>query len=379
MKLGIDFRPALMGETGIGRSVREMTRAMVPSLGEREELMLFGVAFRQPPALRRDLDWIEGAPRVALVRSRFPNRLLQGLARLKLMGAESFTGPLDLYLHTDFTYAPLRKTPSILIVYDLCFLHPLAGYHPPAFCRVVGKRLRRALAAAKGVVVPSETVREDFERFFPDFTSPVRVVPLGGDHLARLEEDPETPEACALLEKHFLLSVGTFEPRKNRLRLLRAFEIVADAFPDLELLALGREGWLDEPFAAALQKSPFRPRIRILHDADDRLLRRCYEKALALVYPSLDEGFGLPLAEAMALGCPVITSNRSSLAEVVQDAALLVDPRDTRSMASAFQEVITDSALAGRLREAGKKRARELTWKRTAADILEFLRETLSR
>ncbi|MHC4943761.1 MAG: glycosyltransferase family 4 protein [Planctomycetota bacterium] len=374
MKLGIDFRPALLGETGIGRSVREMTRAMALLLEDHEEMKLFGVAFRQPEKLREDLDWILDARGVEFVRRRFPNRILQGLARLRMMGVESFTGPLDLFLHTDFTYAPLRATPSVLIVYDLCFLHPLAGYHPPAFCRIVGKRVRKALIRARGVVVPSRTVQEDLKTYFPDLGMPVRVVPLGGDHLLRPDESPGTGDEPAPFEKPFLLSVGTFEPRKNRLRLLRAFESVANDFPDLELMVLGRPGWLDEPFAKALEQSTFRQRITILHDADDRLLRRCYEKALALVYPCLDEGFGLPLVEAMSLGCPVITSNRSSMAEVVQDAALLVDPRDTRSMASAFRKVIQDASLGEKLRQAGKKRSRELTWGRTAADIMDFLR-----
>jgi glycosyltransferase involved in cell wall biosynthesis len=344
---------------------------MASQLDAADELVLFGVAFRQPAGLPADLDWIEKTPQVRLVRRRFPNRVLAGLGRMRLMGVESFTGELDLFFHTDFVYSPLLSTRSALLLYDLSFMRPDAGFHRQSFCAKVGARVRKALACAGGVVLPSESARKDLEHFFPDLKIPVCVVPLGGDHLLR---SFVRDEADVIAARPYFLSVGAFEPRKNRLRLLRAFEEAAAEMPETDLVMLGPAGWLDSPFQKALAASPAGSRIHLPGLVDDPLLRRYYEGAIALVYPSLEEGFGLPVAEAMALGCPVITSDRSSLPEVAGQAACLIDPMDEKALSQAMIRLVRDSNFRDNLIEAGKKRAAALTWQRTAAEILKFLR-----
>lgn len=371
MKLGIDFRPALLGQAGIGRTVRELSRALARRLDAADELVLFGAAFRQPAGLTPDLDWIRKTAQVRLVRRRFPNRLLAALGRMRLMGVESLTGGLDLFFHTDFVYSPLLKTRSALLLYDLSFMRPDAGFHSSAFCAKVAARVRKALACASGVVLPSESVRRDLAHYFPDLNIPVRVVPLGGDHLLRSAVSSKTDLVAS---RPYFLSVGTFEPRKNRLRLLRAFEEATDAMPETDLVLIGPAGWLDSPFQKALAASPARNRIHLPGLVDDPLLRRYYEGAIALVYPSLEEGFGLPVVEAMALGCPVITSDCSSLPEVAGQAAFLVDPMDERALARAMISLVRDPNFRVDMIEAGKERAEALSWQRTAAEIMKFLR-----
>lgn len=376
MILGLDFRPGLLGCAGIGRTVQELTRALAPLLGERDELVLFGAAFRQPgDETRPDRAWIEAHPRIRLVQRRFPNRLLTGLGALGWMGVESLTGPLDLFLHTDFVYSPLLRTPAGMILYDLTFMQSERGYHSPSFCRTIARRVAQALARARGVIVPTRAVEEDLHRHFPGLDIPVKVIPLGGDHLGRI---PAVLPATMEIPAPYFLSVGTFEPRKNRRRILRAFEAVSADHPRLRMVMVGTAGWLDEPFRAELVRSPIQRRIVLLDRVDDAALRHLYEHALALVYPSLEEGFGLPVAEAMALGCPVITSDRSSLPEVAGGAAILVDPHDEAALARAMDRIARERSLAEDLKTAGKKRAVALTWKRSAADTLNFLR-TLAR
>lgn len=375
MKLGVDYRPALFGRTGIGRTTRELCRAMAPLLERGEGMVLFGTAFRRPDADLLDHGRFATFTNVKVTAGRFPNRVLHLLGRMGLMGIERFTGPLDLFLYTDFVYTPLRSTPHVLFLYDLLFMDEGSGFHRPACCRRLATRVEAALARARGAVVPSQAVREDLERRFPGFRGPTAVVPLAGDHLP--PPGGPAPGLPAPPAAGYFLSVGTLEPRKNRLGLLRAFERAAAQGLAGALYAAGPEGWLDEPFRKALRASPVKDRVHLLGCVEDNVLARLYREARALVYPSLGEGFGLPVAEAFHAGCPVITSNVTALPETAGEAALLVDPRDPEALAEALLRVERDEGLRNRLKEAGRRRAEALTWRKSAEALLAFLREVV--
>ncbi|MFH1998286.1 MAG: glycosyltransferase family 1 protein, partial [Planctomycetota bacterium] len=211
---------------------------------------------------------------------------------------------------------------------------------------------------------------EDLRHYFPDLNTQVKIIPLGSDHLLPLADAGQ--EADDL--RPYFLSVGTREPRKNRLGLLKAFEAVAAEADALELVVVGRPGWMDNAFDEALAVSPVRDRVRMLEGVDDRELAAFYTNAVALVYPSLGEGFGLPVTEAMALGCPVITSDVTSLPQVAGGAAMLVNPSEVPSLADAMRKMASDPALRRSYAMAGKKRAAALTWKGAAADTLNLFR-----
>ena len=173
----------------------------------------------------------------------------------------------------------------------------------------------------------------------------------------------------------FFLSVGTFEPRKNHLGLLEAFVQAAPELPGTALVIAGAPGWLDAPFRERLARSGVKKRVHLMEAVDDHTLSRLYRDALALVYPSLGEGFGLPVAEAMAAGCPVITSNRPPLTEVAGQAACLVDPNDRSELASALVRLARDASMRRALSKAGRARAKDFTWPGTAERLLAFARE----
>jgi glycosyltransferase involved in cell wall biosynthesis len=374
MRFGIDFRPALFGGAGIGRCTREICRALPGLLHPGEEAVLFGVAFKKPEqALIRDIDF-KASPNVKIVRGRFPNRILNLLGRMGLTGLENFTGKLDLFLYTDFVYPSLKSTPSCMMLYDLLFMREESGFHSIAFCRSLQKRVGAALARARGVVVPSRAVQEDLERYFPEARLPVRVIPMGGDHLPEPKAPDKGPRPSS---GRYFLSVGTMEPRKNRLRILEAFERVASDLPGIQLVVAGRAGWMDDPFQERLKSSIQRSEVLLLPDPDDAYLSWLYRNAIALVYPSLGEGFGIPVAEAMTQGCPVITSNRSSMPEVARGAARLVDPLDVSSIAESLVYLINNEKVRDRMILDGTRRSSELTWRSTASQILDFLREIL--
>jgi glycosyltransferase involved in cell wall biosynthesis len=175
--------------------------------------------------------------------------------------------------------------------------------------------------------------------------------------------------------ENIVLHVGAIQHRKNILRLLEAFEIAAAA--DWRLILVGSAGFGWHEISQRIERSPARSRIELTGFIDDRHLSTLYERASLFVFPSLDEGFGMPVIEAMSAGVPVICSNTSALPEVAGDAAVLIDPHSTQEIAHAMTLVMEDRTLREDLIERGRERARQFTWanavEKTWAVYLELL------
>jgi len=379
MKIGIDYRPALLSRTGIGRYTREISAAMAGLLAADDELRLFSLSLApraaglpDPPtgSARRS------AGRVVAVRKRFPGRLLHLLGRFGLAGVETFTGPLDRFLYTDLVYPPLKTTPFCVVVHDLAFMRS-EEYHGHGFGRKVWKRMAPVLEKAAAIVVPSPATADDLVHHLPSAAKKVRVVAHGGEHLtAAAGVEARLPGEAAALGAYFL-AVGTLEPRKNWIGVLKAFESIAQSAPRAGLIFAGTPGWLYEPFLESLGRSKFRTRIRLMNGVDDRTLAGLYSHAIGLVYPSLWEGFGFPVAEAMSLGCPVITSNRSSLAWLAGDASLRVDPDSVEAIAAAMKRLALEKTLGEELALRGQDRIKSFTWTHAGRATLEVIGETI--
>ncbi|MFQ3661823.1 MAG: glycosyltransferase family 1 protein, partial [Chloroflexaceae bacterium] len=177
--------------------------------------------------------------------------------------------------------------------------------------------------------------------------------------------------SAAALEAPYFLYIGTIQPRKNLTRLIEAF---AHAGPDDALLVIaGRRGWLSEPIVRRVAELGLTNRVRFPGYVPDADLPALLSGALAFVFPSLYEGFGMPVLEAMACGAPVLTSTTSALPEVAGDAALLVDPCDTDAIAAALRRLAADAPLRASLRARGLVRAADFTWERCARKTLDVL------
>ena len=197
----------------------------------------------------------------------------------------------------------------------------------------------------------------------------------------REEKDTKTMTKSELLKKYdissnYILFVGTLQPRKNIARLIEAFASVkgkASSVKDLELVVVGKKGWLYEEILAAPEKFGIKDSVKFLDFVPTEDLPSLYEHALCYVLPSLYEGFGLPVLEAMKYGCPVITSNVSSLPEAGGDAAEYVNPEDVQDIAGKIEKVLGSEKLRKEMREKGYKHIKKFSWEKAAKETVDVL------
>jgi glycosyltransferase involved in cell wall biosynthesis len=344
---------------GVGRYVRALAGHLPMEAAVDRGAVEFLVA-RHP---HRQLA-AAGLPPAATHRLAWPGRLLTRtwvtLRRPSLPAG--LLEDLDLVHATSAAVPPTRGRPLVATVHDLAFRHYPEAY--PAAGRRYHERSARIVAdEAARVLVPSEATARDLAELYGVDRGRVTITPLG----AEVPPDPDRAGAQRLLHDlgvrgPFLLAVGTLEPRKNLPRLLDAFGEAAAGLPDHWLVVVGPVGW-----GPRLRPTWDSVRVKLAGPVGDRLLHALYQAADGLAYPSLYEGFGLPVLEAMANGTPVLTSDRSSLPEVAGDAALLVDPLDRAAIAAGLVRLAGDDALRRRLVEAGRRRAAGFTWRATAA------------
>ncbi len=263
---------------------------------------------------------------------------------------------------------------TVVTVHDLGYIHEPES-HPRRQRMMLDGTTRWNVRAATRVIAISGQTRDDLLTHYGVDPGKVTVVHHGLDH-ARFQ--PLAPgETSAVLAKHdisapYLLFVSTVQPRKNLPRLVEAFEAIDD--PDLALVIAGKSGWLSEPIEKRIQESRLANRIRRLGHVADEDLPALYSAADVFVLPSLYEGFGMGVIEAMACGTPVVTSNGSSLAEVAGGAAILVDPLDVSSIAASIREARTPASHR-QLRQLGITQASRFTWEQSAAATLNVIEE----
>ena len=186
---------------------------------------------------------------------------------------------------------------------------------------------------------------------------------------------PAAGRLPAGLRPGFLLALGTVEPRKNYRRLLAAYRLLRPR-TEIPLVVAGRPGWA---YGGALDELRAEPGVTYLGHVDDATLAALYESAAGLAFPSLYEGFGLPLLEAMERGLPALIGNRGSLPEVAAGAALEVDPEDVPALAAGLERLLSDRPLRRSLAAAGRKRAAAFSWRRSADAVLSVLIEAAGK
>lgn len=362
MRVGIDYRPALVGREGIGRYARELVRALV-ELGFGSSLGLFGYTLAGSRFSRAELGLL--GSRAELVRLRFPSRWIPALLERLGKGVDDLVGGCQVYHHTQPSLLAVREASEVATIFD-CIYAVEPDSMPADAAERATHTARAMVQRARRILVPSEYVAAEVVLVLGAHPAKVAVVPLGCDHVVR----DLPPEGFPPAREPYLLTVTRVDPRKNHLRMLRAFELlVREGLPHRWVVA-GRAGHRGEEFERALAASPVRARVEWRRSVRESELPRLYAQAELFLFASLSEGFGLPPAEAMACGAPVVASSTTSLPEVCGTAALLVDPTDAEAIFEAARRVLTEPDLARELRIAGRVRARELSWRACARRTL---------
>ncbi|MFN8454747.1 MAG: glycosyltransferase family 1 protein [Anaerolineae bacterium] len=274
-------------------------------------------------------------------------------------------------------YCPV---PALVTVHDLGYRYYPEAHRP--FDRwYLEWTTRRHTRVARHIIADSQATKADLVRFYGANPERITVVYLGRDETLGRVNDPQliaTAKNKYNIEGDYLLYLGTLQPRKNLLRLVEAFAQLINSgvqnysFASLKLVIAGSKGWLYNDIFARAQALGLAGRVLFpgFVAADDKAA--LLSGALAYVFPSLYEGFGLPVLEAMACGTPVLTSNSSSLPEVAGEAALLVDPHDTAHIIQGLSQLLTQPDLRCRLVEQGYRQIQRFSWARAAEQVKEI-------
>ncbi|TMK64379.1 MAG: glycosyltransferase family 4 protein, partial [Actinobacteria bacterium] len=344
---------------GIGTYIRNLVPAMArrdPSL----DIRLFHARFDQdgpPERWIRDF-WVEELP--APIRTLYPRWDLLGRPPLP----PSLEGSEIVHATNPAAIPPAGPGQRLVVtVHDLAF-----EYHPGMFPRLWRTMyrlgLRAAVARADAIVTPSRNTAEDLLSRTRVDPARLHVVPLAAS-IGVGGEDADATLARLKVREPYVLFVGTLEPRKNLVRLIRAYRRVAATGLPHALVLAGPLGWHHDALMREIALSG--PGDIVMTGAvSERDLDALYRAADAFVYPSLYEGFGLPVIEAMVRGIPTVASNTSAVPEVAGDATLGVSPRSVREIAQAIESVLTDLDLAERLAKRGRRQAERFSWDETA-------------
>ncbi len=288
---------------------------------------------------------------------------------------------VDVFHVGEFFLPPPGVCPYVATVYDVT-----TELFPQLHIRwnrwLHRRRLRWITRYANRIIAISESTRQDLLRMAPQAAQRSVCIHLahGSSAIPRFDDADTVARVLArygLTDRRYVFSVGTLEPRKNHRRLIEAFEALPESLHDVELAFAGGRGWKDAAVREALSGSSASNRINVLGFVPAGDLQALYAGATVFAFPSLYEGFGLPILEAMATGTPVLTSNVSSMPEVAGDAAILVDPTSPESIRSGLERLLTDAELRAQLSARGRARASQFSWRRTAEQTLEVYRKAI--
>ncbi|MEM8504543.1 MAG: glycosyltransferase family 1 protein [Cyanobacteria bacterium P01_D01_bin.1] len=397
MKVCLDTTPVTQQPSGVGLYILNL----IDQLAQQQVRKDLELHLIYQPQL---INWLKGTWQFPSQLQRYdrkqvlpvPVRLLNLLIRLSpVLTGELLTRYLesvDIVHGTGYSVYPSGRGARVMTVYDVSFaLYP---EYATSVSRSYYSAVKRCLQWTDLVITISESSKQDIMNCFQIPAERVWVTPLASrypilpSNSDEVEQDESrqfggVPKAFLSglnrhaaspnlkLDRPYLLFVGTLEPRKNITAIIQAFDQLKSGYGvDHQLLLVGRRGWLYEPIFAAIQQSSYRDYIHQLDYVAELFMSALYQNATAFVYPSYYEGFGLPVLESMSLGCPVVSSNASSIPEVAGDAAILVPPDDVDALADALYRLIESPSLRRHYVRAGYEQVRKFSWAKTAQSTI---------
>jgi glycosyltransferase involved in cell wall biosynthesis len=374
MRFGLDGTPLEQKKAGVGHYTVELARSLA-AIAPIHIFELVSPGF--PRSVGMELRFFR--PNL-----RFVNAGKTGLSR---RGWWSMSLPrycsqasFALFHGTNYELPYWSKCPTVLTIHDLSLLL-FPHTHEKRLVRRARLKLPLMARKADAIITPSEAVKREVCEHLGVETGKVFAIPEAARaafyRVPRAESDP----VCKRLgiEDEFILFVGTIEPRKNLISLVRAFEeLLRNTSLRPQLVIAGKEGWLSAELTAYLRDSAIKEHVLFTGHLSDDDLRALYSSCRVFVYPSLYEGFGLPLLEAMMCGAPVITSNVPSIIETVGDAARLISPADVNDIASAIKCMLEGDNEREHLSAAGMQHATKFSWTKTASATFDLYQKVIT-
>jgi glycosyltransferase involved in cell wall biosynthesis len=367
----VDYTPAYEQGGGIGRYVRELISALArqDSLTPYK-LFVSGASHSQLPiSPNENFVWKP--------TSITPKWLARIWYRVGMpLPVECFMGKVDLYHATDFVLPPtLPNTRTLLTVHDLSFVRvPEAA--SPNLKAYLDRVVPRSVKRANHILADSEATKNDLIEFYGISADSITVLLSGVDMRFHKVRDEKvlltTRKKYNLGTTPYIFSVGTVQPRKNYGRLIQSLARLRLSGYDINLVIAGGRGWLEDPIYENIRVNKMEKHVHFIGFADEADLPALYSAAYCFAFPSLYEGFGLPVLEAMACGTPVITSNVSSLPEVAGDASIMIDPYDVAALTHSLQQLLDNQNLYQTLIQKGFERAKLFTWEKSARQLREI-------
>lgn len=369
MNIGVDIRPLMTApRTGVGEYTYELLDAILKIDRENQYFLFFNSwsdVSKNIPA------WEYG--NIKFVAKHFPNKLLNGAMRLLgFPRLDSVCGKVDVFFSPNLNFTAVsRNTKFILTVHDLSYKFF------PEFSTAKQFWWHKAVAPKKQcrradlILTPSENTKRDIVNFYKINPEKIKVIYPGAVNCLAAESKEEIRKKYSLPDK-YILFLGTIEPRKNIIGLIESFEQTKG---DLFLVIAGAPGWKNKEILERAKRSEASARIKFLGFVPAKDKPALYAGARAFIYPSIYEGFGFPVLEAMGAGVPVITSNRSSIPEITGTTAYLIDPTRPDQLTRAMDELTHDEILSQWHSVRGREQAKKFYWQKAANEWLNCVRD----
>ncbi|MFQ5714750.1 MAG: glycosyltransferase [Candidatus Scalinduaceae bacterium] len=371
-RVGINASKFFEVNTGVGRYTSNLCKSILETNGKNDYFLYspgqMGIVIRTDRT------------RIHFKKSgiTLKNNTLRILWEQVTLPYYSMNDRLDLFHYTDHALSSLQRTrPIIITVHDIAYVRfpKLLNKSRQIYKKCI---LKMSIKKAALIIADSCSTKRDIMSYFGIKEEKIRVVSPGVESRFRPIGNVEEYRLKKNLPSKMILNVGTLEPRKNVVTLIKAFKKLKElGFKNYKLVIAGDKGWLYKQIFKEIESSGLQKEVLFLGIVKDEDLPTLYNCADVFVYPSLYEGFGLPPLEAMACGVPVITSNTSSLPEVVDNAGIMIAPDDVNSLCEAMSSVLKDEELWHQMSNKGLERAKLFSWKETAKKILEIYDEVL--
>lgn len=374
MRIAIDASRAVNESAGIGRYTLELVKKLVEIDKKNQYLLIFSFIrsnFRKEKIIKS----LQG-PNVETKIYKIPGNIKEKVWGWTIPWFDRLLGDADIFYAPSFFEVNMGlKIPQVVTIYDMTtFLYP--AHRGEEVSKRLNLRTKKACKKATKIIAISSSTANDLQKYLKIAKTKIDVIYPGQNQLS----EPVKNLPGSLKKDAYILAVGTIEPRKNLVGLFKAYSLlplkIQDKYP---LVICGAEGWNTGEIFDTYLRLKLEGKVKLLGFVPDGLLAKLYKEAAVFVYPSIYEGFGFPVLEALSFGKPVVTSNISSMPEVAGKAALLVDPENTKSIANGLQRLLEHKNEADDLSKMAKKQAEKFSWEKTALQTLKVFEEIVKK